>query len=205
MQHDEETAMSDVVSAEPHHIDELVELICTTGPYRTAVANNSDGLDYRAFLTRFLVAPRLANSYVLLDAACGNRVIGALVCAPLNDFAPTDWSRCSPHSIEGLHEPFKTLRIPDSFYIDALAVVADMQHKGIGKTLFRAAEAMACAAGYQDNLSLAVSASATGAIRFYHSMGMISADCVKMKLPAFPPFLLMRSASHFLSYEQVCS
>jgi ribosomal protein S18 acetylase RimI-like enzyme len=197
--------MSDLVSAEPRHIDELVELVCMTGPYRTAAANNLERLDYRAFLARFLVAPRLGSSYVLLDAACGARVIGALVCAPLKDLVPTDWSRCSQHSIDGLHAPFKNLRIPESFYIDTLAVVSDMQGKGIGKRLFRAAEALACVAGYKNDLSLAVSASATGAIGFYHAMGLVVADCVQMKLPAFPPFLLMRSQSHFLSYEQVCS
>ncbi|WP_175920774.1 GNAT family N-acetyltransferase [Burkholderia latens] len=197
--------MSDLVCALPHHIDELVELICTTGPYRTAAANNLERLDYRAFLARFLVAPRLGSSYVLLDAACGGRVIGALVCAPLKDLVSTDWSRCSRRSIDGLHAPFKHLQIPESFYIDTLAVVSDMQGKGIGKRLFREAEAMARAAGYQDDLSLAVSASATGAIGFYHAMGLIVTDCVRMKLPAFPPFLLMQSASRFLSYEQVCN
>jgi GNAT superfamily N-acetyltransferase len=198
-------AMSDLVKAEPRHIDELVELICTTGPYRTAVANNCIGLDYREFLARFLVIPRLRCSYVLLDPSHGKRVIGALVCGPLDEFEPTDWSKCSRESIEGLHEPFKTLEIPESFYIDALAVVSDMQGKGLGKRLFSAAESMANKTGYRDNLSLAVSARAIKAIRFYHSMGMIATDCVKMKLPGFPPFLLMRSASQFRSYEQVCS
>ncbi|HEF5875079.1 TPA: GNAT family N-acetyltransferase [Burkholderia cenocepacia] len=197
--------MSDLVSAQPRHIDELVELICTTGPYRTAVANNLEGLDYRAFLARFLVEPRLGSSYVLLDSARGGKVIGALVCAPLTDYVPTDWSRCSRHGIDGLHAPFKHLQVPESFYIDTLAVASDMQGKGIGKRLFREAEAMASAAGYRDDLSLTVSASATGAIGFYHAMGLIVTDCVQMKLPAFPPFLLMRSASQFLSYERVCN
>ena len=195
--------MHELIKAGTSHIDDLVELICTTGPYRTAVTNNQLGLSYRDFLVRFLVMPRLDHAYVLVDRSSDDRVIGALICAPLHDLAPTDWSQCSSENIEALHAPFKTLHIPECFYIDVLAVVPDMQGRGLGKLLFSAAESMANNLGYKDNLSLVVCANDVKAIRLYYTMEMIVSDSVQVGFSQFPPFLLMRKASHYLSYEKL--
>jgi ribosomal protein S18 acetylase RimI-like enzyme len=197
--------MYELLAAKPEQIDDLVKLVCMTGPYRTAAADNAAGLSCEGFLAHFLVLPRIQHTYVLVDKSHDNRIVGALTCAPLRDIEPTDWSQCSKVSIEGLHDPFRTLQIPDSYYVDTLAVVEDMRGKGLGKHLFLAAKRMANAAGYNDNLSLVVSANDFEAVRLYYSLGLFVTDLVKMKLPGFPPFLLMRKTREFQSYERVCA
>ncbi len=144
----------ELAEAGAQHTDDLVEPVCTTGPYRTAVANNELGLPHRDFLARFLVLPRIDHSYVLVDTSRGDRVIGGLICGPLRDFEPTDWSMFSSESIRGLHAALKTMRIPEKRHIDARTIVRDMQGKGLGKALFPAAESMAGILGYKHNLSL---------------------------------------------------
>jgi hypothetical protein len=182
------------VKADSEHTDDLVERVCMTGPYRAAVANNELGLHHRDFLARFLVLRRIEHSHVLIDSTRYDRVIGGLICGPLYDFEPTGWSMCSWDSIRGLHAPFKTLKIPETCFIDALDVVQDMPGKGLGKELFLARESIIVrhslpprpatpskptllpAARNQSRTLRSLSASRRGALQQSQS-GFISARC----------------------------
>jgi ribosomal protein S18 acetylase RimI-like enzyme len=190
------------------HLDDLAELVSTTGAYRKAVVQNKLGVSYHDWMLRFVLPPLIRFSWVLLDNSHHDRVTGILICGPLADISrdrPDLSCHLSETIVDELVTPIRELDIPDGFFIHSLAVRPDMQGKGLGRRLFIEAESLARRSDCTDNLSLTVWSNDVKAIRLYLSMGMIVTDLVKMKVPDLPPLLLMEKTPRFLTYEDVCA
>jgi ribosomal protein S18 acetylase RimI-like enzyme len=199
--------MYQLTPASKAHLNDLAELVSTTGAYRKAVVENRLRVSYQDWMLRFVLPPLIEFSWVLLDSSRHDQVTGILICGPLANIRrrPDLSVHLSDTVVDELVTPIRELDIPDGFFIHSLAIRPDMQGNGLGRRLFIEAESLASQSDCPDNLSLTVWSNDVRAIRLYHSLGMIVTDLVKTKVAAFPPLLLMQKTRKFMTYEELCA
>jgi ribosomal protein S18 acetylase RimI-like enzyme len=200
--------MPELYSAIESHLDDLIELVGTTGCYRKVVQQNKLGLGYRDFMIRFVIPPLMKYSSVLIDNTREGRVIGALICGLKKDFDRdhVPWGHhLSDAVLDEISIPLRNLKIQDGFFIHSMAIGRDMQGRGFGKKLFLEAESVARQLNCAEDLSLTVWSNNVKAVRFYLSMSMIVTDIAQVNLPCFPPLLLMQNSNQFISYPDLCA
>ncbi len=99
--------------------------------------------------------------------------------------APTD----DPDDLPAPIAPFVALEklSVDTWYINALAVFAEGQNRGIGSRLLAAAEALAKTNGFRE-MSIQVYSQNTGAVRLYQRCGYVLAAREPVRLHPAPPY-----------------
>lgn len=122
---------------------------------------------------------------------------GMVLSYPITE-APTE----NPDDLPAPIAPFVALEklSVNTWFINALAVFAEGQNRGVGSQLLAAAENLACTNGF-DKMSIQVYSQNTGAVRLYtrHGYKQIASDPVR--LHPSPPYytgdvlLLMKSLS----------
>lgn len=182
--------MFKLIQAKEQHLDQLVNLIASTGYFEAIAKYNLLGICASKFIREYIAKPALPITTVAVSNRDDNEVLGMISCATKDDILKLPNYGC--YREPRLTEMLKSLvefEITDSFHVKEIAVCKEMRGKNIGKSLFQLAEKKAAENG-QDNISLYVWNCQRQAIQFYLNMKMMITKSISVS-EKFPYSMLL--------------
>ncbi len=166
--------MYKLIPAQEKYLDQIVELIASSGYWIAIRQNNTLGLDPYLFMRDIVAKGYLPFTMLAVQTDNEERVLGMITStSPLQD-------KTIPSSFEYFNEKAKELSAPvikfksaeEAYEIKIIAVAKSARGQGIGQALFDYAESQAKQA-ILETLFLFVHSCQNDAIRFYLKNGMM--------------------------------
>jgi len=184
--------MYELIQAEKKHLDQICELLSTTGYGDLGLKNNSTHLCAREFMREYIAKVYLPFTIIAVEKINNNSVLGVIVCVEKEELAKLpDYSVYLDPRIIDLFKNLFTFEITESYHIAFFAVCKESRGQGIGETLFNYAEKKAKEKNL-DTISLFTVSCQTSSIAFYFKMGMMMTNVISVeKSIPFPHILYL--------------
>lgn len=184
--------MYKIITAEEHHVEQLVPLLASTGYWDLGLKYNKLGISNREFMREAIVKPHLPFTDIIVTQENDAIALGVIVCATKSAISAMPESKYNEFINPQIANLFKNMfnfELTESYHISFLAVSKSLRGKGFGIQLLEHAEKKATSEGCE-NLSLYTASCQTSAIKLYHRFGMMITKAITISnhIP-FPCFL----------------